>query len=49
MFHNGHSPLPITKIKEDAAIYKVDIRTAVATKITTIKGAEEVRSIGYLK
>lgn len=49
MFHNGYIYLPITKIKEDAAIYKVDIRTAVATKITTIKGAEEVRSIGYLK
>lgn len=48
-YHNGYIYLPITKRGEDASIYKVDINTAAATKITTITGAEEIRSIGYLE
>lgn len=48
-FHEGYIYLPITKRGEDASIYKVDLATASATKVTTIKGAEEIRSIGYLK
>lgn len=48
-YRKGYIYLPITKRGEDAGIYKVDINTAAATKITTIKGAEEIRSIGYLE
>lgn len=48
-YRNGYIYLPITKRGEDASIYKVNINTAVATKITTIVGAEEIRSIGYLE
>ncbi len=49
MFHNGYIYLPITKLTEDAGIYKVDVNTGKATKITIITGAEEVRSIGYIE
>lgn len=48
-FSKGFLYMPITKRGEDASIYKVDINTAEAKKITTIVGAEEIRSIGYLE
>lgn len=49
MFHDGYIYLPITTTKSDATLYKIDIATGAAQLITTITGALEVRSIGYLR
>lgn len=48
LFHNGKIYLPITQYGEDAAIYIIPLNTAIATKGITVKGASEIRSIGFL-
>lgn len=48
MYHDGYIWLPITKYGEDTSLYKVDPQTAVATKQLTIKGATEIRTVGYI-
>lgn len=49
LFHSGKIYLPITQYGEDAAIYIVPLSTAAARKAITIKGASEIRTIGYLR
>ena len=49
MYHNGKIYLPITVLGSDAAIYTIDPTTAKATKGITLKGVNEVRTIGYLQ
>lgn len=48
MFHDGSIWLPITEYGSDASLYTVNPETAAATKRITIKGATEIRTIGYI-
>lgn len=48
MYHAGTIWLPITQFGSDASLYAVDPLTAAATKKATIKGATEIRTIGYI-
>lgn len=48
MYHQGYIWLPITEFGKDASVYTVDSQTAVATKKCTIKGATEIRTVGFI-
>lgn len=48
MYHDGSIWLPITEFGKDASVYTVDPQTAVATKKCTIKGATEIRTVGFI-
>lgn len=49
LYDNGIMYMPITESGYDAAIYKIDPNTGIATKGITIKGVSEIRAIGHLK
>ena len=46
---NGSVYIPVNVTDGDAAIYRIDTTTAVATKGITVKGASDITGFGYMK
>lgn len=48
LYHDGKVYIPITERGQDPAIYVADINTGVAYKGAVVKGATEIRALGFL-
>lgn len=48
MYYNGNVYIPITEYEQDPAIYIADVNTGIAHKGAVIKGATEIRALGFL-
>lgn len=48
LYYNGKVYIPITERGQDPAIYVADVNTGVAHKGAVIKGATEIRALGFL-
>lgn len=48
MYYNGNVYIPVTEYGQDPAIYIADVNTGAAHKGAVIKGATEIRALGFL-
>lgn len=48
LYHEGKVYIPITERGQDPAIYIADVNTGIAHKGAVLKGATEVRALGFL-
>lgn len=48
LYYNGNVYIPITERGQDPAIYVADVNTGVAHKGAVVKGATEIRALGFL-